>query len=85
MLQFTYGLLALSTVNLLAYWTRIQVGNLSKVSAILLVLMVLTNLIASFLPALFCELWGLEYSKVKAVSLSLWFCLACGVSIGFLL
>lgn len=85
MLQITYTLLTVTTVNLLSYWTRAQIGNFSKTSAIMLALIVLANLIASFLPTLFCELWELEHSKVKAVSSWLWFCLACGSSIGFLL
>lgn len=81
MLQFSLGIMALFSANFLAYLIKTQ-SDISKVAVVILGITMLANLVATVVPTLISELWGIEPSKVTAHSFGLWFCLACGIAVG---
>ena len=81
MLQFSLAAMALYSVNFLTYLIKTQSG-VSKVAVVILGIVILANLVATVVPTLISELWGVEPPKVTAHSFGLWFCLACGITVG---
>ena len=81
MLQISMSLTALTLINFLTYLIKSQ-SEISKVALVLLFLVICINLVATLMPTLICELWGLTVSKVTANSLGLWFWIGAGIVIG---
>jgi hypothetical protein len=82
MLNLSYGLTAFFGTNLLVYLIKSQASDLSKVAAIILGIIICSNILATIMPGLISELWGFEIPKVTALSIGLWFCLGLGITVG---